>query len=123
MKKKIVVEMFLVVLAVALFGYIFGIEEFIENAEVRAVRKKIEAGADVNARDERGETPLHKAVRKGQVKMVRELVRLGADVNARDERGNVPAYWTTVGGKENPEGKEIREFLEKESKKRRIKDE
>ena len=42
----------------------------------------INAGADVNARDEGGRTPLHQAARNGAVKTAALLISKGADVNA-----------------------------------------
>jgi len=41
-----------------------------------------ELGADVNARDYNGYTPLHHAAARGDNEMIRYLVDLGADVTA-----------------------------------------
>jgi ankyrin repeat protein len=44
-------------------------------------------GADINAHDRNGGTPLHEAVRQGNVELVRALVSRGADLHARTEQG------------------------------------
>ena len=44
-------------------------------------------GADVNAKDDRGATPLHHAIDKEIVEL---LIAEGADVNAKDKRGRTP---------------------------------
>ena len=50
----------------------------------------LDAGADANARDRYGDTPLHRALGKGHVEVVRALLDAGADVNARDDFGDTP---------------------------------
>ena len=47
-------------------------------------------GADVNARDATGSTPLHAAVALGSVEIVEMLLTAGADLNARDANGSTP---------------------------------
>lgn len=55
--------------------------------DIEAVRILIEAGADVNAVGDRGETPLHLAVHqfKGDVRVVQMLLDAGADPAIRSE--------------------------------------
>lgn len=50
-------------------------------------------GANVDARDSSGQTPLLTACRNGHRKAERLLIELGANVNARDEVGNTPLLW------------------------------
>jgi ankyrin repeat protein len=55
-----------------------------------AVTLLIEKGADMNARDEEGSTPLADASSLGQLANVKALVAKGADIEARDIYGNTP---------------------------------
>jgi len=55
------------------------------------VRMLAEAGADVNARDNEGNTPLHETF---LTRVEEELLRLGANVNARNNDGETPIFTT-----------------------------
>ena len=52
----------------------------------------LEAGADVEARNRWGRTPLHGAAASKRSQVVAELARAGADLNARDSAGNTPLH-------------------------------
>jgi len=49
-----------------------------------------EQGADVNASDWRGYTPMHIMARRGDVEAVRWLKEQGADVNVKTNEGKTP---------------------------------
>ena len=58
------------------------------SAEIRAL---IDAGADLGAQDERGETALHRAAAAGRVADLQALVAAGAEVNAASRGGGLRA--------------------------------
>jgi len=59
----------------------------VRNNDFRLVRKLIDNGVDVNARNIYGSTPLHHAK---YVKMAQLLLDNGADVRAKDAYGYTP---------------------------------
>ena len=60
-----------------------------EGARVECVHLLGEAGANVNARDKDGNTPLHGVF---LTDVEEELLKLGADVNARNNEGETPIF-------------------------------
>jgi ankyrin repeat protein len=60
-----------------------------EGARVECVRLLAASGANVNARDEDGNTPLHESF---LTDVLEELLKLGADVNARNNDGETPIF-------------------------------
>lgn len=61
------------------------------DGDLGAVRRLLEAGADVNATDRDGDTALMFAALKGHAEVVRELLENGADVNFAARNG-----WTAL---------------------------
>jgi ankyrin repeat protein len=55
--------------------------------DLMRVRTLLSRGADPNARDDQGRTPIFSAVLGGSVALLGLLLEAKADVNARDERG------------------------------------
>ncbi len=63
-----------------------GLHEAAHRGNVVAVRMLVAEGADLEARDEAGRTPLHVAAFASQDDAVRELAEAGADMNALENR-------------------------------------
>ena len=63
-----------------------------------AVAGLLNGGANPNAKDERGETPLHKAALANAIAMVTLLVSRGADPNASDALGETPLHTAVYAG-------------------------
>ena len=61
--------------------------EAIENGEANTVRDLLNAGFDVNTKNDDGDTPLMTACYKGNSEIVKILIDAGADVNACGESG------------------------------------
>ena len=55
-------------------------------------------GADVNARTQGGESPLHHAAQQGYVESAELLIANGADVKSQDDYGWVPLHWAAARG-------------------------
>jgi ankyrin repeat protein len=67
-----------------------------------AVKASIEAGADVDARDESrglGQTPAIMAASLGDVESLRRLIAAGADLSAWDVRGRTPSAAAAFAGR------------------------
>ena len=60
------------------------------DGNIEAVKERIAAGTDLNAKGNLGLTPLHEATRAGRKGIVKLLIAGGADVNAKDSRGRTP---------------------------------
>jgi len=67
-------------------------------ADVEIVRALLDAGADVDARQQAGVTPLMGAAAGGAVELVRLLLDAGADPSLKDDAGRTAADWATDRG-------------------------
>jgi len=82
------------------------------NKKIKEVQRLLDQGADVNARDDRGWTPLSHAAYYGYLKIVELLVSKGADVKAHEpEFGTVLHKVTKSGYQENKKFLKIAELL------------
>ena len=60
----------------------------------------IELGAEIDARDNLGRTPLSLATISGYEAVARLLIELGAEVNFKDHIGGTPLLYAAYGGME-----------------------
>ncbi|MFC1764702.1 ankyrin repeat domain-containing protein [Planctomycetota bacterium] len=92
-KHKEIVELFLgdkaIVGSVLLSAVENGIQELAEQA--------LDRGADVNASDPYGMTPLHVAVSSGHIRIVKLLIAQGARLDIKDNAGRVPLHYAIRG--------------------------
>ena len=78
--------------------------EWVRNPVI--IEELVKNGADVKAKDNNGNTPLHWAVMdrvewhsdKGNVDVIWKLIRLGADPNAKNNEGDTPLHLAATAG-------------------------
>ena len=81
--------------------------EAARDGKIEAVKQHLEAGTDVNAKDDEwGMTPLFMAAGIGHKKIVELLLANGAEVNAKNDGGVTPLHNAAIQGH-----KEIVELL------------
>lgn len=76
----------------------FKLLEAAKSGDIKNVKGLIASGADVNARDKAGWTPLHLAAENGYMKMASLLLANGANVNARCNLGTSPLHMAAWNG-------------------------
>jgi len=81
--------LFLVVsmLVVPVLGCRESLHKAVKSGNIKTVMKLVQSGADVNARDADGDTPLQIAARIGLVDIAGLLISHGANIDARSNHG------------------------------------
>lgn len=82
-------------------GYECTLEDFLRSAEANnreAVGLYLSAGFPLEAKDERGWTPLMISSFNGNAEIAELLIRSGADVRATDNAGYGPMHWAAFNG-------------------------
>ena len=74
------------------------IHQAANDGNIEAVKKHLAAGADVNAKEDNGFTPLHEAANQGHKEIAELLIAKGANVNAKDEKGYTPLDQSALWG-------------------------
>ncbi len=64
--------------------------EAFSKANIQELNNLIKAGANVNVKDNNGNTPLHVAAGYRRVDATEALIKAGANVNVKDSNGNTP---------------------------------
>ena len=59
---------------------------------INRIKIDFEDGADVNAKDAQGATPLHYPAYRGHTEIAELLISKGADLNTKDDNGETPLY-------------------------------
>jgi ankyrin repeat protein len=72
--------------------------EAVKENSLREVERLLSVGADVNAKDTDGWTPLHMACYRGHVRVVIELREHGADIGAKTTIGRTPLHCAAFEG-------------------------
>jgi ankyrin repeat protein len=60
------------------------------NGTTSILGKRKSRGANIDAKDNDGDTPLHNACSRGHLAVVKALVNAGADILAANDRGKLP---------------------------------
>ena len=70
----------------------------VADSDVSAAQVALAAGAEVNARNQWQQTPLHLAADTGHTDLARLLIEKGAEVNAKDDEQQMPLHWAANNG-------------------------
>ena len=94
-------------------GYING-AEWDAKRQVRMIELLLNAGAEINAQDKNGATPLHRAVRTRCAAAVQFLLERGADRTVRNKSGSVPFDLATRNTGRGGSGAEVAKLAQRE---------
>lgn len=66
------------------------LDQAVQYKNINEVRRHLNEGANVNQKDENGQTALHYAAQRGYTEVARTLIERGAWVNPKDKEGRTP---------------------------------
>jgi Ankyrin repeats (many copies)/Ankyrin repeats (3 copies) len=69
-----------------------------KKADIGTVKRLLKSGADINAKNKYGYTPLYRATSKGHIKIAKILLSKRADINAKADRGYTSLHIATFNG-------------------------
>ena len=69
-----------------------------KKGDIATITTLLDKGADINAEDKNGYTPIHFAAHAGQLRSISVLLDRGADIEARDENGETLLHWAAWKG-------------------------
>ncbi|WP_341816915.1 ankyrin repeat domain-containing protein [Wolbachia endosymbiont (group A) of Agelastica alni] len=64
----------------------------VKKRDISEITDLLNRGADVNVKNNRGDTPLHLVARNGHLEVVEKLIENGANVNEKDIHGETPLH-------------------------------
>ncbi|MDZ7719148.1 MAG: ankyrin repeat domain-containing protein [Balneolaceae bacterium] len=67
-----------------------GLFEALKMNDIRSISEYVQEGVNINAKNSKGNTPLHYAISDGNEKLVNHLIELGANVNEMNANHNTP---------------------------------
>jgi len=88
--------LFLLLALAAPLAFAAPIHDAAKKGDAAEVRRLLDEGADVNARDDDGSTPLSLTLRDANgydIALIKLLLERGADINIQDKRGNTALFW------------------------------
>src|SRR6185436_2250170 len=65
----------------------------VRNGDLKTVQELISKNANLEARDNAGQTPLHSAVYNDKYDVATLLIKSGAKLEVYDNRGGTPLHW------------------------------
>ncbi len=74
------------------------LEKAVGYGNTKDVRRHLNEGADVNKKNEQGQTPLHIAARNGSKNVAEVLIERGGEVDAKDNEGRTPLHLASENG-------------------------